>query len=121
MTIELAIAIVSLLGAALTAGKVIFSTEVKVERLGRDVESLNGKAQAMDALANEGKTAHFRLAAEHVALAEVVGTKASAESVANIKESLEHVREDGREIKAAIGELSRKIDLIRPTTPARKR
>ena len=117
MTIELVLAIVGLVGAALTAGRVVFSTEVKVSHIEKAVEDLKGKAQAMDALANEGKTAHFRLQERHDGLAEVVATKASAESVINIKESLDRMPQEFRERFNTIDE---KLDDLTKPTPRKR-
>jgi len=142
MTIELVLGMIGIAGAILTAGRVIFSTESdvkgavksiealqskclpievsssRIDFLGHAVEELKGKAQAMDAIANEGKTAHFRLAERVEALAEVVATKATAESVVNIKESVDRLSQD---IRSGFAKLNERLDQYPPPPPPRNK
>ena len=111
MTIELVLAIVGLVGAALTAGRVVFSTERNVAHLEKQMDSLIGKSQALDVLVNESRNAHVGLAARQESLAEIVAQKASAESVVSLRELIEVKHRDTHE---QLGRIERLVaDLAR--------
>lgn len=108
---------------ALVAANTKLASKESVDAAVRSIESLNGKALAMDSLASEGKTAHFALAASFEALTATVAGKASAESVVSLKESVEGLRRDihdgfGRNERQIADVLAR---LDRTTTTTRKR
>lgn len=122
MTIELVLAIVGLVGAALTAGRVVFSTERNVAHLEKQMDSLIGKSQALDVLVNELRNAHVGLVARQESLAEVVAQKASAESVVSLRELIEVKHRDTHE---QLGRIERLVaDLARVdrehSTPRRR-
>jgi len=105
MTLETVLAIIGIVGAALTAGRVVFSTERNVAHLEKQLDSHNGKSAAHDGIVNEGRNAHVGLAARCESLAEVVAMKASAESVVSLRELIEIKHRDTHEQLARIERL----------------
>jgi len=120
MTLETILAIIGIIGAVLTAGRVVFSTERNVAHLEKQMDSLIGKSQALDAIVNESRNAHVGLAARQESLAEIVAMKASAESVVSLRELIEVKHRDTHE---QLGRIERTLaDLARVdhSTPRRR-
>jgi predicted RNase H-like nuclease (RuvC/YqgF family) len=122
MTLETVLGLIGIIGAALTAGRVVFSTERNVAHLEKQLESLSGKSQALDALVNESRNVNVGLAARQESLAEVVAQKASAESVVSLRELIEVKHRDTHE---QLGRIERLVaDLARVdrehSTPRRR-
>lgn len=104
------VSVVSLGSTLLLGGRVFFRNEAKVEELSKACDNHSGKLQALDVIANEGKSAHYVLAAKHEALAATVALKASAESVVAIRESHEQFR---REMNAGFERIHNEIAALR--------
>lgn len=107
MTIDLVLAIIGIIGAALTAGKVVFSTEVKVEHMNSKIAMLELRAKEVEAVTGESKSAHSVLAERVASNANVLALKASAESVNALQRSVDDLRTDIRE---GFAEINKRLD-----------
>lgn len=94
MTLETGLALLSILSAALVAGRVVFSTEAKVETAMRTIDECRGSMKAIDAVVSEQRAAHMGLVERVSAIGSIVGEKASVESVEGLRESVEGLRRD---------------------------
>lgn len=94
MTVELAVAIVSLIATLLAAGRVFFVTENDVKHLSRTVSNIEGRVLAHDQIAIEGRGAHNTLTERVQHLAERIDEKASAESVEGVAREVATLRSD---------------------------
>jgi hypothetical protein len=112
MNLETILAIIGIVGAALTAGRVVFSTERNVAHLEKQLDALSGKSSALDAIVNESRNAHVGLAARCESLAEVVAMKASAESVVSLRELIEVKHRDTHDQLARIERLVADISRV---------
>lgn len=118
ITLEMALALLALATGVLTAGRVVFRTEVKVEAAEKGLADLDkkvdkmhenhaGKIAAHDAIASEGKAAHMALLERVTAQGAVLAEKASVESVQSVAASVDHLR---REIVSHLDRIEKKLD-----------
>lgn len=94
VTIELVVAVVSLLATLAAAGRVFFVTENDVKHLSRTVANLEGRVLAHDQIAVEGRGQHYTLVERVQHISERIDEKASNEVVEGVIRAMDQLRSD---------------------------
>jgi len=89
-----ALAYVSLATSLLIAGRVIFSTEAKVQSLEKSSAAHDTSLSALSLVSSEGKATHAALVERVNSLNISMENKASVESVSAVREAVESLRRE---------------------------